>query len=119
VGEGDAPTIRAWVRYKLRSAEWYIQALELVGEEVGFDRYVGVEMALDGALASLCGAFDAAVGGLIHASEEYQSKQGMTQRRTSINRVAPHKYNWPCVASLLSVSIRQFVTLTPRSFLML
>lgn len=51
---------RAWVEYKLASASWYINTLEALGEEFDFGRLFGVEMALDGALAALCGAVDAA-----------------------------------------------------------
>src|SRR6478609_1915599 len=66
-----ASGVGAWVAYKLGTAEWFIDQLERVGDMVGYNRYVGVEMAMDGALAALCGGFDAAVGGLIGAVDKY------------------------------------------------
>ena len=51
---------RAWVQYKLASASWYLDTLERLGQDFDFARLLGVEMALDGALAALCGAVDAA-----------------------------------------------------------
>lgn len=83
-GEGTP----AWVRYKVRSAHWFIDTLEDIGAQVpGFDRYVGVEMALDGALTALCGAFDAAVGLLIQSSESWLDvKPQPTQRYTWHNK---------------------------------
>lgn len=65
----DAP--RTWVAYKLDSAAWYIDRLGEVATTVGFARYFGIEMALDGALAALCGSFDASVGSLSEAVEKY------------------------------------------------
>lgn len=71
----DGAPRRGWVNYKLAAADWYIDTLEAVVRQVGFDRHMGVEMALDGILASLCGAFDAASAAVIQASEAYlQSK---------------------------------------------
>lgn len=70
----DGSDARSWVNYKLSAAHWYIRTLQQLIDEAGFERYVGVEMALDGALSSLNGAFDAAVGGLIRAAEMYLLK---------------------------------------------
>lgn len=51
-----------WPDFKLRCADWYINALTALEQKYGeLDRLVGVEMALDGALSSLVGAFDSAV----------------------------------------------------------
>ncbi len=52
------------------AADWYLQALEESFRQTGdLDRFVGVEMAFDGFLAACSSAFDAAVSGLIQASE--------------------------------------------------
>ena len=60
----------AWVRYRVWSADWHTRTLrELGGPQGSFDREVGIEMALDGALNSLSGAFDAGVALLIRAVE--------------------------------------------------
>jgi hypothetical protein len=60
----------AWVRYRIWSADWHTRTLkELGGPHGSFDREVGIEMALDGALNSLSSAFDAGVALLIQAVE--------------------------------------------------
>lgn len=60
----------AWVRYRIWSADWHTRVLGEVSLPLGsFDRQVGVEMALDGALNSLSGAYDAAVALLIRTVE--------------------------------------------------
>jgi hypothetical protein len=56
--------VHAWARFKLKSADWYLGVLEAAEREGGLDRYVGVEMAIDGALASLVASIDAAGHGL-------------------------------------------------------
>ncbi len=49
----------AWVRYRVWSADWHTRTLkELGGPHGSFDRDVGIEMALDGALNGLSSAFD-------------------------------------------------------------
>ena len=52
-------------------ADWYLATLVTTSKQVGrMDRNAGVEMAIDGALATgLCGAFDAALSLLIRALE--------------------------------------------------
>lgn len=65
---------RAWVNYKITAARWYTATLKNAVERAGFQRYFGVEMALDGALASLNGAFDAAVAGLVLSGDRYLRK---------------------------------------------
>ncbi|MCW2526717.1 MAG: hypothetical protein JWM76_1577 [Pseudonocardiales bacterium] len=58
----------AWVVYKIETARYYIDILEhLKVSGAGFSRFVGVERAIDGAWASLCGAFDAAYRSLVKA----------------------------------------------------
>lgn len=79
--------LHAWVQFKLNSAAWYIDALESVGAQVGFQRMTGVEMALDGALTSLCGAFDAAMGGLVTAVDEWAGE--------GLQHVPPHELSKP------------------------
>lgn len=68
----DGKGVHAWARYKLRCADWYLAALIATAREAGdLDRYVGVEMALDGALTALCAAVDAAGFGLLDAVLRY------------------------------------------------
>jgi hypothetical protein len=66
---------RAWVTYKFAAATWYTKTLEQLIDIAGFQRFVGIEMSLDGALISLNGAFDASVAGLISASERFLNKE--------------------------------------------
>ena len=66
-GGSGVGAARARVAFKLDSAVWYIERLEEIGDEFGFDRLFGVEMALDGALTALCGAVDAAERALLRA----------------------------------------------------
>jgi hypothetical protein len=62
--------VHAWARYKLKSANWYRAVLAVAVQEAGdLDRYVGIQMALDGVLTSLCAAVDAAGWGLFAAVE--------------------------------------------------
>ena len=60
----------AWIRYRIWSADWHTRTLrQLVGPQGSFDRDVGIEMALDGALNGLSSAFDAGVALIIQAVE--------------------------------------------------
>lgn len=66
----DGKGVHAWARYKLKSADWYRAALVVAVQEAGeIDRYVGIQMALDGVLTALCAAVDAAGSGLYDAVE--------------------------------------------------
>jgi hypothetical protein len=100
---------RAWVMYKLRSADWFIDTLETVGADVGYARYVGVEMALDGSLAALCGAFDAAVGGLIRATEMYADQRAKDGGMDPPPNLEPRRYKWSACKKKVS-ALRSDVT---------
>jgi len=85
----------AWVKYKLRSADWYIDRLEEVGSKVGFDRYIGVEMAVDGALAALTAAYDASIRAVIKAVEMYEEQAVQDGRSAGAPPpVSPRDYSW-------------------------
>lgn len=62
----------AWVEFKLDSAAWYINILEQLGGQLGYGRWAGVEMAIDGALSTLCGAYDAAHRALLAAAYDHR-----------------------------------------------
>ncbi len=69
--------VYAWVAFKLMSADWYLDRLEqLVAVLPRVEHQVGVEMALDGVLASLCSAVDAACAGVIDAAELQRALKG-------------------------------------------
>jgi hypothetical protein len=85
----------AWVRYRVWAADWHTRTLgELGGAEGSFDRLVGIEMALDGALNGLSSAFDAAVALLITAAEE---KLAIVHER----RLRVHLFSWEKCRELL------------------
>ncbi|KAA1395118.1 hypothetical protein [Aeromicrobium ginsengisoli] len=88
----------AWIRYRVWSADWHTRALiELGGTEGSFDRMVGIEMALDGALNSLSSAFDAGITLLIRAVEE--------ARDVSVdNRLPVFRYRWERCRDMLKQS---------------
>jgi len=87
------------VDYKLASADWYLEALrQLQPHGRPFDRYLGVEMAIDGELAAQSSAIDAAVEALIRALELHLAKYDIDVP----NNVAKHlwKADWNVVVEL-------------------
>jgi hypothetical protein len=84
---GSDPQI-AWIRYKVWTADWYTETLGDLGTRFGgYDRQVGIEMAIDGALSSLCGAFDASIALLATVAEK-------SLNTPKANRTKPHNYDW-------------------------
>jgi hypothetical protein len=78
----------SWVRYKVWSADWYVRTLESLEHRLAdFDRYVGIEMAIDGALGALSGAFDASLALLIENAEEQL-------KVPEVERTRAHEYKW-------------------------
>lgn len=99
-GGAGADDVAAWVAFKLKSATFHLDTLEAVGEAGGFSRLAGIEMALDSSLASLCGAFDASVAGIIRSAERYFAQGG--QSNIPWTPIPAHKYNWArCKAPVL------------------
>lgn len=89
----DSP--RSWVAFKLDSATWYIGRLEEVATLMGFARFFGIEMALDGALATLCGSFDAAVGSLNDAVEKYFAQPRPGEAASPLSTInGARRSNW-------------------------
>lgn len=86
----------AWVRYRVWAADWHTRTLnELGGRERSFDRELGVEMALDGALNGLSSAFDAGVALLIRAVEH--------ARDVDIDERLPvYRHNWDRCRDMLN-----------------
>ncbi len=99
---------RAWTSLKLVGAEWYLAALEEIERRTqDLDRFVGVEMAMDGFLACASGAFDAASSGLLDAIE----------RRNNLARQSTWR-NWQSAKRLAAkVGIHLNVQLTVDSAL--
>lgn len=80
---GD-PDAVSWIRFRVWTADWYVETLQTLVEELRTpDRWVGVEMCLDGSLSALSGAFDSAVALLTQAVE-----------RDEPQKTPAHRYNW-------------------------
>jgi len=87
----------AWVRYRVWAADWYANTLRsIVGPDGNYDRLVGIEMALDGALNSLSGAFDAGTAFLIQGAETALDLD-------ESDRLPVHWYSWMNARDLLSM----------------
>jgi hypothetical protein len=66
-----AKSRQAWALYKLGTADWYLKTLEEIAEHIDkLDRFLGIEMAIDGTLQALCATFDAAVFALLSTLEK-------------------------------------------------
>ena len=100
--------IKAWARFKLASADWYLSTLRTMHETGEFSRVLGLEMAIDGIIQSLCGVFEASVFALTIAVE--RAAKIPEDRRTPVhlaswsNLAAEAKYLDIDLASSLSVS---------------
>lgn len=85
----------AWVRYRVWAADWYTRTLrDVVAVDGNYDRFVGVEMALDGALNGLSSAFDAAVALLIQGAE-------IVLEVPEADRLPVRRYSWKNARDLL------------------
>jgi hypothetical protein len=86
----------AWVRYRVWAADWYTRALrEVAGPDGNYDRLVGIEMALDGALNSLSSAFDAATAVLIEGAEN-------ALHLADSDRLPVRDYSWSRLRKMLA-----------------
>lgn len=82
----------AWVRYRVWAADWYVRTLQRVaGPE---QNYVGIEIALDGALDSLSSAFDAGTALIIKGAENALDV-------AETDRLPVHWYSWSNARNLL------------------
>lgn len=86
-----------WTVFKLAAAQWYLDTLKALFVEAGdLDRFLGVEMALDGFLAAASSSFDAAVAALTIAVEEVLPAEDRTPER---------RFSWQqCKASAAACS---------------
>lgn len=85
----------AWVRYRVWAADWHTRTLQVLGGPNGsFDREVGIEMALDGALNGLSSAFDAGVALLIRAAESARDID-------EDDRLPVYRYRWELCRDML------------------
>jgi hypothetical protein len=78
----------SWSRFRVMAGTWYLDTLKVILARTNdLDRFVGVEMALDGFFAGMSSAFDAAVGGLCTAIE---ANRGVAEA----DRTPDHQKNW-------------------------
>jgi hypothetical protein len=83
---------RAWAKYKMDAADWYLNSLlatSLHGERL--ERAMGVEMAVEGVIRSLCSAFEAMICTLSNSIEKLA---GIPSER----RTPTHLVTWPRLA---------------------
>lgn len=95
---------RGWVLFKLKSADWYLDRLDDVGQRLGFDRHVGVEMAMDGALSAINGAFDATVAAVIEAAQEFDKQAARDGGPAAPMPIPEHKFGWKGASKKLAVA---------------
>jgi hypothetical protein len=71
--------VYAWARFKLWTADWYLERFDQLLDIVPrVQRQVGIEMAIDGILESLCSAVDAACAAVIGAAEVRRPPKKLT-----------------------------------------
>lgn len=92
--EGSTDAV-SWSRFRIWAADWYIDTLEQLINQFGdVDRYVGVELAIDGALSNLYSAFEATTSVLIDSVESHLVVP-------KAERIPDHRRGWPAFKKLL------------------
>lgn len=104
---------RGWVLFKLMSADWYVDRLEEVGGALGFDRYIGVEMAMDAALGSINGAFDATVAAVIEASQLFEEQAARDTGEQAPKSIPQHLFSWKDARRKLEATARLNINVEP------
>jgi hypothetical protein len=86
----------SWARFRIAGGAWHLDTLRtILATTNDLDRFVGVEMALDGFFAGMSSAFDAAVGGLCTAIE-------VSRGVVEADRTPDHKRGWGRVKKLVA-----------------
>ncbi len=63
--------LKAWAKYKMEAADWYLDTLLAMSIQGGrVDRVLGVEMAVEGVIQSLCSAFEVTICALTQSIEK-------------------------------------------------
>jgi hypothetical protein len=66
-----AKKLKAWAKYKMEAADWYLDALLATSLQQGrLERVLGVEMAVEGVIQSLCSAFEVMICALTESIEK-------------------------------------------------
>jgi hypothetical protein len=92
-----AKKLKAWAKYKMEAADWYLDALLAMSLQQGrIDRVLGVEMAVEGVIYSLCAAFEVMICALTQSIEK---AAGITSDR----RTPRHLVSWSQLAAAARV----------------
>jgi hypothetical protein len=92
-----AKKLKAWAKYKMEAADWYLDALLAISLQQGrLDRVLGVEMAVEGIIHSLCAAFEVMICALTQSIEK---AAGITSDR----RTPRHLVSWSQLAAAARV----------------
>jgi hypothetical protein len=66
-----AKKLKAWANYKMEAADWYLDTLLAMSLQHGrLERVLGVEMAVEGVIQSLCSAFEVMICALTQSREK-------------------------------------------------
>jgi hypothetical protein len=66
-----AKKLKAWAKYKMEAADWYLDTLLAMSLQEGrLGRVLGVEMAVEGVIQSLCSAFEVMICALTQSIEK-------------------------------------------------
>jgi hypothetical protein len=92
-----AKKARSWANYKMEAADWYLDTLLAMSLQQGrLERVLGVEMAVEGVIQSLCSAFEVMICALTQAIEK---AAGVPADR----RTPRHLVNWSRLAAAAKV----------------
>jgi hypothetical protein len=65
-----AKKLKAWAKYKMEAADWYLDTLLAMSLQQRLERVLGVEMAVEGVIQSLCSAFEVMICALTQSIEK-------------------------------------------------
>jgi hypothetical protein len=65
-----AKKLKAWAKYKMEAADWYLDALLAMSLQQRLERVLGLEMAVEGVIQSLCSAFEVMICALTQSIEK-------------------------------------------------
>ena len=66
-----AKKLKAWAKYKMEAADWYLDTLlAMLLQKARLERVLGVEMAVEGVIQSLCSAFEVMICALTQSIEK-------------------------------------------------
>jgi hypothetical protein len=91
-----AKRLKAWAKYKMEAADWYLDALLAMSLQQRLERVLGVEMAVEGVIQSLCSAFEVMICALTQSIEKAAGVP-------ADHRTPRHLVNWSRLAAAAKV----------------